>query len=642
MELNEQQIVNELELTEIQTEAAIWDKGPLLLLAGPGAGKTRVLTARIALLLNNSREDNFRILALTFTNKAAAEMRERIQLLVPGMEQRLFIGTFHSFCAEVLRNQGSSVGVNPDFTIYSNEDDLQEILSDVMRDLIRSGEVEEIGLSNLLPVIQFLQSNLLSPGESSANLIRTEGLRETVEKVYSTYFERMQQLNALDFNMLIIKSYELLSQFPFVAKHYQRIYPYMCIDEFQDTNSAQYQLITSLTGTNYKNIFSVADDDQIIYQWNGASFKRIEDFKRDYNADVLQLPDNFRCPSTVVNLANNLIKFNSNRTADKRPLVAHRFSADNSVRLFKFSTFEEEVDWISDDVITTNSAFPEQSIAVIARNRRILQSCLDSMTGKGVHAVLYRRKNEFESPYFIWLHNVLRLTRKRNDRRFLSRLLEASSHFMDNVPEADEIKMWSEATDGDLLRGYVETLGEGQLPEQILSSLKLALAERQDYKSFVTVSLKWFGSILEEENNSEANSESNSLEGEISAWNSISKEIFRHHDEDSLTLSTFLQELDLASKETESAEGQIQCLTIHASKGKEFDHVYLAGMVEDELPSFQSIKKGDNSIQMEEERRNCYVAITRTKSRLTLTYSDVYRGWNKSPSRFLKEMGLIP
>jgi len=309
------------ELSPIQKEAAEWDESPLLVLAGPGSGKTRVLTCRIARILDSSHNKNFRILGLTFTNKAADEMRSRVTNFVPGQEGRLFLGTFHSFCADILRQHGTHLNINPDFNIYSQDVDLQAVLNDAVEEAMKISDVVSDLDKKTLPVIKRLKSLLVLP-EHCREVFTDAGFGERMAVVYPAYEVELAKRNALDFNSLIFKTHLLFKTFPAFAKRYRTVYHYICIDEFQDTNHAQYSLIRALTGNQHRNLFIVADDDQIIYQWNGASHKRIEEFKNDYSPKVIQLPTTYRCPSEIVDLANNLIQHNFLR-APTKSLLGH-------------------------------------------------------------------------------------------------------------------------------------------------------------------------------------------------------------------------------------------------------------------------------------------------------------------------------
>ena len=308
-------------LTDIQRRAVEWDSGALLVLAGPGSGKTQVLTCRIARLLDASAEKNFRILALTFTNKAADEMKGRVAAFVPGLEERATIGTFHSFCAQVLRQHGVHLGIKPDFAIYALDNDRKALFQDALERASDEGQPVNIGDVRLLPLIDRMKARLIEPNDAPRALTRYPDA-EKIALVYGLYEAELRQLNALDFNSLVLEAHKLATTYPAIAGRYRRSYPYWMIDEFQDTNSGQYRLVKAFAGNEFTNLFAVADDDQIIYQWNGASFRNIHAFLADFKAEAIQLPTNYRCPPAIVNAANRLVAYNAQRTSDKKPLLA--------------------------------------------------------------------------------------------------------------------------------------------------------------------------------------------------------------------------------------------------------------------------------------------------------------------------------
>ncbi len=297
------------ELTPAQAAATNWGDGPLFVLAGPGSGKTRVLTTRVAKLLAETPDKSFRVMALTFTNKAADEMASRIDAVVPDQQQRATIGTFHSFCMQMLQQHGSHIGINPNFAIYSLESDR----ADLLKEAIRANRLDSDD-ERFLGMIDKLKAGLIQP-EDSAKLFKDSVVGQRVELVYRAYETALRSANALDFGSLIAQAYRLISTFPGVALHYRRAYAYWMFDEFQDTTDGQYRLIKALAGDSFRNVFAVADDDQIIYQWNGASYKQIQRFRADFNPTEIQLHTNYRCPPSIVAAANRLVVHNTQRTA---------------------------------------------------------------------------------------------------------------------------------------------------------------------------------------------------------------------------------------------------------------------------------------------------------------------------------------
>ena len=347
------------ELTDIQRCAVEWDDGALLVLAGPGSGKTRVLTCRIAHLLESSRDERFRILALTFTNKAAHEMAHRVTALAPGLEGRANIGTFHRFCANVLRQHGVHLGIKPNFAIYSRLADRQAVLEDALG---RESQRFTRDVRWLLPLIDDLKAHMVTPEQAEQSDTVWNGAhphdKDRVVHAYHLYEEELRRANALDFNSLIIEACRLFD-YPAMVRHYQTLYRYWLIDEFQDTNGAQYTLLRRMAGECFREIFAVADDDQTIYEWNGANVRRIGDLVRDFHCDVVQLPTNFRCPPRIVEAANRLVVYNARRAVSKQPTQPSQerpIANQEQIRVLVFATDRDEMAGIADDIACLNAA----------------------------------------------------------------------------------------------------------------------------------------------------------------------------------------------------------------------------------------------------------------------------------------------
>ncbi|WP_204104405.1 MULTISPECIES: ATP-dependent helicase [Spirulina sp. CCY15215] len=631
-------------LNPMQKQASEWDRGSLLVLAGPGSGKTSVLTCRIARILNETPNKNFRILGLTFTNKAADEMRTRVNELVPGQEKRLFLGTFHSFCASILRQHGNHIKINSNFRIYSEQKDLIAILGDAVEKAKEKSDLVIDLDKKALPTIQGLQSHLVFAEDSQGiqdyikknRALESLGKRLTV--IYPAYEVELKKRNALDFNSLILKAYELLKKFPILAQNYRIVYPYICIDEFQDTNNSQYDFIRLLVGATNPNLFVVADDDQIIYQWNGASHQRISQLKEDYKPEVIQLPINYRCPAKIVRLANNLIQYNFSRDPEKQPLEAFKSDVNNeAVRLKEFSSFDFEVDWVAED-IKKNYSSEYGSVTILARNRRLLEKMREALNRQHISAIIYQRKNEFESPPFIWLHSLLHLSNDRQDRDSLEAVCAAFEKLTNIAIDPDIVMRFANSSNHDYLRHWLALTKENNpnsMARTIIDYTEKSLGEGMKYQEFSQFALDWFENLTS--NNEEFFTR---YDEEKKVWSDLVREI-RNTLSTNITLEAFLQELQMRSLESKPDPNTVNLRTVHGSKGKEFDHVYLIGVVDDEFPSYYSKNKGEKSLEMEEERRNFYVAITRTKKTLTLSYSKQYKNFTKQPSRFLSEMGLL-
>ena len=630
----------EKKYTESQKMAIEWNDGPVIVLAGPGSGKTAVLTERIKRILLNSQDQSFRVLALTFTNKAAAEMSERILDGNQENDHRLFIGTFHSFCSEVLRNHGTYVGINSNFEIYSSDDDINDIISD-----LQSKYNEENGDTipdniNVGKAIKYFEKHLcISDGDLDVVVPKTAYARE-YKWFYHKYIEYMLANNVLDFDMLILMTFRLFKENPGIAKIYARTYKYINIDEFQDTNYGQYMLIKCMCGTKNNNLFIVADDDQVIYGWNGASHKRITEFREDYNAELIQLNQNFRCPKEVILAANKLIAHNSSRTVSKKPLESMKvLPEENHVFMNSFDDYTEEMSFVAGLTKKIHEENPDDSICVIARNNRLLETAFEEAEKVGVECEKSKRKTDFETPYVLLLYLLLKLANHRNDIKVLKQIIAIFEQALLISINLEEVLTNAELSNQDYMSALSEEI-KGKLgDDNFEKSFELELSEGKNFISFIQKAFDWSENRIdqiEDESHKEQAKQEFLIEKKI--WTDFERHLSYNYDLDEITVATYMQEFAMISKESEPAKDAVQFLTIHASKGKEFDHVILIGMVNDELPSFQSMKKGIDSVEMEEERRNCFVAITRTQKKLYLTYSAKYYGWRKNPSLFLNEM----
>ncbi|MCJ2024463.1 ATP-dependent helicase [Methylobacterium sp. J-067] len=621
-------------LSEIQREAASWGDGAFMLLAGPGSGKTRVLTSRVARLFANEAAAKWRILALTFTTRAADEMRRRIEQLAPDAVERLYVGTFHAFACEILRQSGSHVGVQTDFKIYSNPGDRELLLSEALR--VAKLDLGE-PLSKAFPVLDGLRERLAGP-DNCLRFFADPDRGTRFAAAYQAYVDHLDHENALDFPAILYMAHKLFTDFPLIAERYRRTYRYISLDEFQDTNLAQYAFLRALTGNLYKNLFVVADDDQVIYQWNGASPQRLQQFAKDYEPALLQMPTNYRCPGEVVEMANRLVTNNRLRTANKQPLLSGKAmpTAPDRVRILVFDEDSHEADGIAADIEARHGNAPS-NIVIIARTKAILQATKGELGKRGIHAQLAQRRDSFASVPYQWLHTSLQVANRRSDEREFKNFVEVGNAMWGFDLDTSQLAARAKSTTGDLLRTWAKAAADlplTPLGARIIPLLRSDLAEVLDYQKYLRAANATLSAavptLLEEYP---------SVDEDARAWKELYKEITGAVGR-AAPLEAFLQELELRSKEPPLEAGVIPLLTIHASKGDEFDHVYLLGLAEDVIPSFQSKKQGDNSPQLEEERRNCFVAITRCMETLTLSRAKSYKGWTKAPSRFLAEMGI--
>jgi len=621
-----------------QRAAGEWDAGPLLVLAGPGSGKTATLTARVGRLIQENEDESFRILCLTFTRKAAAEMRERLVKLVPHAKDRVLLTTFHSFATDILRQHGSHFGLSPDFEILEEAERVglvKSILFEKAEDFTKFVSAEKA-----LTAVDFLLRNV-TPDAKVPGMLKDPETGKQLQVLFGHYKALLKQQNCLDYGAILYFCEELLRERPRVSKQLRTVYRYVCVDEFQDTNVAQYRVLRALAPDKNANVFIVADDDQVIYQWNGASPTRVKELATHYDLTTIQLPENYRCPPEVVALANALIVHNGERSSDRKPLLSMKpDSGDNPIELLSFGDDQQEAGGIAEQVAARlKGGVRPADIVVLARATRLLERVQKALSALSVPSHVQRRKSQFESAPLRFVTSALKLALVRSDDDLASIVTKSLSDCVAQDSSEEDLAGFSAQLNGDQLEALGALVNDSPAVAQELQAAVSALVHGR-YAEFVQSALAYFDSV-ESLSQDSADEQYVEYATERAVWRGIIREIGGGDDAYSLSLGQFLQELALANKTPEAPSNSVRCLTIHSSKGLEFLHVYLVGMSEDQLPSYQSKKSGDDSREMQEERRNCFVAITRTIETLTLSYGERYNGWRKEPSRFLFEMGLL-
>ena len=622
-------------LSELQKEAVNWSEGPMLMLAGPGAGKTKVLTTRLAKILHDSTNQKYRILALTFITKATDEMRQRVERLVPNVTNRMFIGTFHSFGAKILRQHGYHIGIKPDFVIYDNINDRNEILKEALRSTECWDSHNYQYSARWLRTIDLLRMKQISY-EDTPNQFSDASFGNLISMVYEVYEKALHDNNALDFNGLILNANKLLNSVSVLAASYRNVFRLWFIDEFQDTTIAQYEFVKILAGNEFKNIFVVADDDQIIFQWAGASISQLENFRAEFHPSVLQLVENRRCPSSVVRLANSLIQQNTNRITSKKDLVSLVPNGTRSVVCRDFHDDSQEAVKVSEEIQKLKRRTNE-TVAVLGRTKAILEATLAQLKNRNVKSSMAIRRDSFVSPHYNWLTNCLELANQPSNPEVLRKLTVYGNLVSGTNLDPEIIIAEPISTCISYLEHWAGVMEKSENSKAIeLAFLAKELVHsRVSWKKMVEKSV----GILKRFANT-SNGPTDDITEDWQAWDSITKNILRT-SKGNLELKEFVHELNIRSKEPPTDPSEVQLFTIHSAKGLEFDHVWLIGMVDDVLPSWHSLKEGAEPRLLEEERRSCFVAITRTMKTLNISYAKCYNGYRKDPSRFLYEMGLL-
>ena len=618
------------DLNENQRKAVEWTDGPLLVLAGPGSGKTVALTLRVARLLRE--KENASALALTFTNKAAAEMRERVGQLLGGYTNRARLCTFHKFAADILGQHGSHLGIRPDFRLLTEDQDRIAILEEAIDDL--PGGVSELPAdrNNLLHVIDRLYSESYGGEGPSSSMASTP---EWLPLLFRRYVDALIDANRLDFGGLLHFATRLLREKPAVARVVRLGWTYVCVDEFQDTNRAQYGLLRLIAPSRDHNLFVVADDDQIIYQWNGASPKRFQDLRDDYDLRTIQLPESYRCPPEIVDHANRLIAHNT-RLIDARKTVSLRDPGSRYAGIVRQEVLpspEDEAEFVGRDIRERGLATAD--CVVLGRTNRLVHSAAEGLQRAGREAFVPLKKSEFDSPVLGVLVEALRLANSRHDRVVLRRLCREWERLTGVSVEPHAVAAAAALAGGDFLRAWVDVAGAAGAGDREIA-LRRIQTDLVDGLKFPGV-VDWF---LDDGWRSWGEEDFVDLTGEeIVTWKTLHRDIV-HEQGSSVTLNSYLQHLDMSSKTPPPGPNAVRCMTVHRSKGLQFKQVYLIGMAQEVFPSYRALKKGPNSQEVEEERRSCFVAITRARETLTLTRSREYFGFRKRASQFLGEMGV--
>lgn len=627
-------------LNEEQQQALLQIDGAVLVTAGAGSGKTRLLTHRIAYLISELQVSPYNILAITFTNKAAKEMKDRVEKMIEGGD-RVWISTFHSMCAKILRMDIEKLGdYDSNFSIYSDQD-----TDKLFKQICAKYNIEkEEKRKNISYHINNLKNNNMTMTEYKKMYEYLDDI-ETIEHIYYDYQAELRKANALDFNDLMNVTYQLFKQCPEVLEKYAKRFKYVLVDEFQDTNTIQYDLVKMLTSV-HKNIFVVGDEDQCIYTWRGANFANIFDFQKDFeNVKLFKLERNYRSTKKILNLANKLIKNNKSRM--EKNLWTENFDGAEIATKNVYDE-KEEAEAVAREIydLVQNHGYKYSDFAVLMRLNALTLPFEERFLAYNIPHRIYGGFKFYERAEIKNLISYLRLfTNPRDDISFERIINFPKRGIGESALKSlkEEANIYGESLLNILLRDDLDLSLSTMKKFESFKSAYLML--REDYEK---MSLTDFVKQLIREFNIKSAYNSNSEE-DINRLLNIDMFVSQVEDfenkNDSASLVQFLESISLISDidGMDNAGNCVTIATIHSVKGLEFRYVFIVGLEEKIFPISRAF---DNNEEMEEERRLMYVAITRAKENLMLTCCKTRYLYGKRdyqrPSRFLREINLAP
>lgn len=630
-------------LNKEQQEAVCHTNGPLLIMAGAGSGKTRVLTHRIAYLIDEKDVSPSNILAITFTNKAAREMKDRVGKLIGPEANYMWVSTFHSMCVRILRRDIERIGYNRNFTIIDGSDQ-RTVMKQILRNL--NIDPKQFDPRAMINQISGAKNELITPElyeEQAENYFE-----QTVAKIYHAYQKMLRKNQTLDFDDLIMETIHLFKRVPEVLQYYQRRFQYIHVDEYQDTNKAQYSLIKQLAN-RYQNLCVVGDSDQSIYRWRGADIKNILTFEKDYpNAKVIYLEQNYRSTKSILQAANHVINHNAGRKPKK--LWTDNDTGEKII-YYQGSTEREEAFYITEKIqdLFMSKKYSPQDIAVLYRTNAQSRAIEDmfmkaNMSYQIVGGLKFYDRKEIKD-----IIAYLRLITNPDDDISFERVVNVPKRGI-GAASIEKLRNYANAYDLSLFQA-INDIEQTAVPKRAANALikfqdmMLNLIRQQDFLTATDM----VESVLEQTDYEEMIKSEKSLEAQsrlenISEFLTVTQDFEKTSEEDK-TLVSFLTDLaliaDIDSVDEEDPEQmeKITLMTLHSAKGLEFPVVFLIGMEENIFPHSRSIM--DNE-EMEEERRLAYVGITRAEELLYLTHASMrtlYGRTNMNPmSRFIEEI----
>ena len=626
-------------LNPMQQNAVLHTEGPLLVLAGAGSGKTRALTHRVAYLIEEKNVAPWNILAITFTNKAAGEMRERVNQLVEYGADSVWVSTFHSLCVRILRRFIENLGYDTSFSIYDT-DDQKTLMKQIFKDMeINNKQYKEKGI---LGIISAAKNELIGPEEFTMNAkISGDYRSQKIAEIYREYQSRLKKNNALDFDDLLVKAVELFDCRPEILDYYQEKFRYIMVDEYQDTNTAQFKLVSQLA-KKYGNICVVGDDDQSIYSFRGANIRNILNFEKVFpGARVIKLEQNYRSTKTILEAANKVIRNNAGR---KDKTLWTENEEGGKVRMKMFDSSFDEAEGIVKDMVKKGHAWKDYAILyrTNAQSRLIEEKCIAyNVPYRLVGGVNFYQRKEIKD-----ILAYLKTIANGRDDLAVQRIINVPKRGI-GATSVGKINLYA-AEHG--MNFYETRLRIAAVPGIGKTALKIEkftdeigyfrnmLRDGESIREVIEMILERTGyrDELMEEGEVEAQARLENI-AEL-----INKAVSYWEDADEPSLDGFLEEVALVADidSMDDSEDRVIMMTLHSAKGLEFPYVYLTGMEEGLFPSMMAISENPDAI--EEERRLCYVGITRAEKELMLTAArqrmvngDVRYGM---PSRFLQEI----
>ena len=612
-------------LNSQQKKAVLQTDGPVLILAGAGSGKTRVLTHRVAYLIDECGVNPWNIMAITFTNKAAGEMRERVDKIVGFGAESIWVSTFHSSCTRMLRRYADKIGYSNNFTIYDT-DDSKALMKDVCKRF--QLETQQLKLRNIMGIISKCKDNLVSPEEYALSA-GNDYIKTRVSKAYTEYQLALKKNNAFDFDDLIMKTVELFKKNPDVLDSYQERFKYIMVDEYQDTNNAQFELIR-LLADKYRNLCVVGDDDQSIYRFRGANIRNILDFEKVYpDATVIKLEQNYRSTQQILDAANAVISNNSGR---KDKALWTDIKDGDKVHLREFDTAQDEAEFIASEIgkLKRNHKLSYDETAVLYRTNAQSRLLEERFVYEGIPYDIVGGTNFYSRREIKDLLAYLKTIDSGLDDIAVKRIInvpkrgigattienvqayadERQISFFEALCEADQIMTISRGsaklTDFVTMIRAFRTKSKSYSLEELLKDV-IDVVGYMDY-------LK----TLDDDDDSGDNDRAANVDELISKIAAYEE----NEEVEQPTLTGFLEEVALVADIDRIGEDneKVLLMTLHSAKGLEFENVYLAGMEENVFPSYMALQFEDSDPEgIEEERRLAYVGITRAKKNLTLT-----------------------